>query len=196
MRSKNGAEGGDFVVSTNENIPIIEPLPFGNQDDGSGAFPDRPSPSSDFKAGAPRQPYVFEPPQYEPPPMPPNHKPKPIIGRARVKHTRDSYVLIDGVPALQFEFSIAHAGNSSGTTVRVSVRAVLDGTQLESEPPVGGSTAQIMHWIDPNGTIYASSDEIFIGLEPPGNWYVIISFPDDMMVGVEFKAEARAAEWL
>ncbi len=192
------SQSGDGIISDdmNSTLPRIEALSFDQQNDGSSrVLPNNPFlPSIPDQAAAP-QTHVFEPPQYEPPPVLPNHKPKPIVGRARVKHIGDSYVLVDGVPALQFEFSVVHAGNSSGAVVHVTARAILDGSQIESEPPVGGSAAQVLHWIAPDGTIYSSSDEIFIGLEPPGNWHVIISLPDDMMVGVEFKAEARAAEW-
>ncbi|HEU5379095.1 MAG TPA: hypothetical protein VFV38_27030, partial [Ktedonobacteraceae bacterium] len=117
-----------------------------------------------------------------------------IIGPSRVKHIGDSHVLMDGVPALQFEFSVAHARNSSGTTVQAEARAVLNGSQMENDPPVGGSAARVMYWISPDGMTYAGSDEIFIVPEPPGNWRVIISLPDDMMLGVQFKAEARSAE--
>lgn len=194
-----GYSSGDSRVDpgANGNLPIIEPMSFGGKEYGGlSEAPNRPFPSSGSEAGVetPPQPYVFNPPQYEPPTTPPIHRPKPIIGKARVKYINDTYVLVDGVPALQFEFAVSHAGNSSGTSVRVSARAVLDGSQLENDPPIGGSAAQVMHWVDPQGMIYASSDEIFIGLEPAGNWYVIISLPEDMMVGVEFKAEARAAE--
>ena len=138
--------------------------------------------------------YLYEPPKYEPQPTAASHKPKPIIGQARVKYIGDSHVLMDGILALQFEFSVAHARNSSGTTVQAEARAVLNGSQMENDPPVGGSAARVMYWISPDGTTYAGSDEIFIAPEPPGNWRVIISLPDDMMLGVQFKAEARSAE--
>lgn len=191
---------GDLDNRANGNLPEIRPLiPGSSEVDAPASTSDG---SSDSTSPIPlnsgentsRQPYVYEPPKYTPPPADAEYKPKPITGKARVKHIDDSYVLVDNIPALQFEFSVSHAGNSSGADVRVSARAVLDGSQLENDPPIGGSSAEVMHWIDPNGTIYASSDEIFIGVEMSGSWYVIISLPDDMMIGVEFKAEARPLE--
>lgn len=191
----NDTEVGEIKSVPSGNLPQIKPMIPGSQDDSSSSIPPT-SPSLGVRSdgAVPQQPYVYEPPKYEPSTVGSNHHAKLITGKARVKHVNDSYVLVDDVPALQFEFSVSHAGNSSGATVHVSARAVLDGSQLESEPPVGGSSAQVLHWIDPNGVIYGSGDEIFVGLEPTGNWYVIISLPDDMMVGVEFKAEARAIE--
>jgi hypothetical protein len=195
MPSRNDVDDSQFGSRVNGNLPAIKPMiPDIPDYSDSDSTPGSSLPESESDSASPQQSYVYEPPKYNPPPATSNHKSRPITGRARVKHIDDSYVLVDDIPALQFEFSVSHAGNSSGATVRVSARAVLDGNQLESEPPIGGSAAQVLHWIDPCGMIYASSDEIFIGLEPTGNWYVIISLPDDMMVGVEFKAEARAAE--
>lgn len=188
--SRNVPRESEFSSSANGNVPEIRPMThndsdYEDKDDQSFVSP---------PAASTAQSYVYEPPKYNPPAVTSANKPKPIIGRARVKYVDDTYVLVNNVPALQFEFSVLHAGNSAGTNVSVSVRAVLDGSQLENEPPIGGSSAQVLHWVDSNGMIYGSSDEIFISLKPEGNWYIIISLPDDMMVGVEFKAEARAFE--
>jgi hypothetical protein len=175
-------------------FPGIElPAPGQLKEESSEYLPDTPVPSPGANEGT-HPAHVFEPPKYEPQPAAAHHKPKPIIGQARVKYIGDSHVLMDGVPALQFEFSVAHARNSSGTTVQAEARAVLNGSQMENDPPVGGSAARVMYWISPDGTTYAGSDEIFIAPDPPGNWQIIISLPDDMMLGVQFKAEARSAE--
>jgi len=76
--------------------------------------------------------------------------------------------------------------------VQAVVSAILDGSQKETEPPLGGSTARVIRWIDPNGIMYAGSEEVFISSDLRGNWQVVISLPDDMMLGLELRAEAKA----
>jgi hypothetical protein len=36
------------------------------------------------------------------------------MGKARVKHISDTYVLVNGVPGLKFEFSVAHGAKRTG----------------------------------------------------------------------------------
>ncbi len=142
---------------------------------------------------SPNETPTYEPPQYDPPAQTFVGKPKVITGRARVRALSDGdYILLDGIPALEVEFSVVHAGNSAGTVVQAVVSAILDGSQKETEPPLGGSTARVIRWIAPNGIMYAGSEEVFISFDIQGNWHVVISLPDDMMLGLELRAEAKA----
>lgn len=119
-------------------------------------------------------------------------KPRPTLGRARVKPLSDGdFVLVDGIPALKIEISIKHADNSPGTIVTVNPHAVIDGEQPETEPPIGASSSCVLRWIAPDGTHYNGSNDIFISSQINGNWFVIVSLPEDIMVGVNLRAEAK-----
>lgn len=173
-------------------FPSIEHLSF-SQPEHSSSNSSPNGTAHHFSGVGTNYPPFAEPPKYEPTAAP-SPKSQPILGKAQVKHIGDSYVLADGQPAIRFELSIVHAGNSSGTEVQAAAQAVLDGGQIEHEPPVGSSAAKVMYWVAPDGTVFAGSSEIFIAQEQHGNWSVIISLPDDMMISVEFKAEARALQ--
>lgn len=116
-----------------------------------------------------------------------------IIGRARVHVFDDGeFVLIEGAPSLQIQFSVTHAKNADGTLIRAQPRAVLDGSSTETEPPVGGSLPKVLRWISPEGNEYAGSEEIYIPAAVKGNWFVIVSVPEDVMLSVDLSAEAKA----
>ena len=131
--------------------------------------------------------------------VPPVYKPseknsgKPqIAGKSRIKIVNDGvFVLLDNVPSLRVEFNITHAQNASGSLVKIFAQAIIDGQQQETEPPMGGSESEVLRWKDPNGKIYAGSSEIFIAENLAGDWEVVISLPDDIVLGVDIKAEAR-----
>jgi len=146
---------------------------------------------------------ILPPPEYQPSSAPSGgdigenehihqEQTTPIIGKARVHPVSEGiFVLIDGMPAVKVEFSIKHGENSSGTLVQVIPRAIIDGAQIEIEPPIGGSTAKVLRWMDATGNHYHGSSEVFIPSQDNENWAVIISLPDDMLLGVDFKAEAK-----
>jgi hypothetical protein len=115
-----------------------------------------------------------------------------IIGKSRVKVVNDgAFVLLDSVPSLRVEFNITHAQNAAGSLVKIFAQAIIDGQQQETDPPMGGSEAEVLRWKDPKGKIYAGSSEIFIAENLAGDWEVTLSLPDDIVLGVDIKAEAR-----
>lgn len=115
-----------------------------------------------------------------------------IIGRSRVKMLNEGeFVLADGLPALQIQFSVSHAKNADGTLIHTKLRAVIDGGSTETEPPIGGSTSQVLRWIGPDGGIYAGSEELYISSKIEGSWFVVVSMPDDMVLNVDLTAEAK-----
>jgi len=116
----------------------------------------------------------------------------PIIGSSRIKVLNDGdFVLVDGLPALQIQFSISHAENADGTLVYSRLRAVIDGGGTETEPPIGGSISEVIRWIDPNNEEYAGSKELYISSDTEGRWFVVVSMPEDMMLNVDLTAEAK-----
>ncbi len=123
-----------------------------------------------------------------------NDQPKrpSIIGRSRVKMLDDGdFVMVDGIPALQIQFSVSHAKNADGTLIHTKLRAVIDGSSTETEPPIGGSTSKVLRWIDPDSQIYAGSEELYISSDIEGSWFVVVSMPDDMVLNIDLTAEAK-----
>lgn len=121
-----------------------------------------------------------------------SQKTRRIKGRPRVRPLSDGeFVEVNGASALKIGFSVKPAADSVGTLIRASVRAILDGSQPETEPPIGGSSAQVLEWIAPDGTIYSESTSIYIPAEVDGNWWVVVSLPDDIMVGIDLSGEAK-----
>ena len=123
-----------------------------------------------------------------------NDQPKrpSIIGRSRVKMLDDGdFVMVDGIPALQIQFSVSHAKNADGTLIHTKLRAVIDGNSTETEPPIGGSTSKVLRWIDPDSEIYAGSEELYISSDTEGSWFVVVSMPDDMVLNIDLTAEAK-----
>ncbi len=114
------------------------------------------------------------------------------IGKAKVQTLPDGeYVLVDEVAGLNIRFILQPGENSLSTLVEVKTFAIVDGDQIESEPPIGGSSSSVLCWIAPDGTKYKGSENINIPVEVEGEWQVIVSVPEDIMVGVDIRVEAR-----
>ena len=115
-----------------------------------------------------------------------------IIGRSRVKMLNEGdFVLADDLPALQIQFSVSHAKNADGTLIHTQLRAVIDGSSTETEPPIGASTSKVLRWISPDGEVYAGSEELYISSDSKGEWFVVVSVPEDMVLSVDLTAEAK-----
>lgn len=200
--TKTSASASADAGAQNQPLYRSEEPPFANhssavstpevQPESLQFRPPTPTSSSPPAYAPPEPPPLYEPPKFVSPRFEhPASTPKRIIGRAKVNALSDRYTVFDGQPALEIEFTVTHAGHSAGSLIEVSARAVLNGSQLENEPPIGGSQAQVLCWMGPNGISYAGSDEIFIASQIDGNWQVVISLPEDMMIAVELRAEAK-----
>jgi len=95
---------------------------------------------------------------------------------------------IDNMPALLADFVVEHASNSQATEVHVEVSAVLDGNEVEKDPPTGVRVPQVLQWISPDGIQYQGSPQIVIPTTSSGVWKVAVSVPDDVVVGMNLKA--------
>lgn len=114
-----------------------------------------------------------------------------IIGSSKVKtNPETAFVSVDNQPALQVQFSIIHGKNAVGTNVTAEISAIIDGSAVETDPPLGASKAEVIRWIDPEDGMYAGSSSIFIASDSVGVWKAIISLPEDMMIDVSFSVKA------
>lgn len=123
-----------------------------------------------------------------------NDQPKrpSIIGRSRVRLLDEGdFVLVNGMPALQLQFSVSHAKNADGTLIHTKLRAVIDGGSTETEPPIGGSTSKVLRWINPDGEVYAGNDALYISSDIEGDWFIVVSMPEDIVLNVDLTAEAK-----
>lgn len=85
---------------------------------------------------------------------------------------------VGNIPALLAEFAVEHVPGSQGTEVRVEVNTVLDGDELEKEPPAGGQAPRVLLWIAPDKSKYPGSTQITIPTSSTGTWGVAVSIPD------------------
>ena len=119
-----------------------------------------------------------------------NSKSKPV-GKAKIQPvTEGDHLLIDGTEALLIRFIVQPGDNSEGTVVEVKTYAVVDGYQVESDPPIGGSSSTVLCWITPDGEKIKGSQRIKIPMDKHGEWQVVLSSPEDIMLGIDFVAEA------
>lgn len=111
---------------------------------------------------------------------------KKVIGKSKVDLTSDGeYVLVDGKAALEIHFVVQHGENADGTFVKVKTYAIVDGSQPEAEPPIGGSTSAVLCWVNPEGMKLKGSEQINIPSNDTGEWKVIVSIPEDIVLGVD-----------
>ncbi len=85
---------------------------------------------------------------------------------------------VGDIPALLTEFVVEHAPGSRGAEVKVEVSAVLDGDELEKDPPVGGQIPRVLLWIAPDKSKYPGNPQITIPASSTGTWGVAVSIPD------------------
>jgi hypothetical protein len=136
---------------------------------------------------------VHSPPTFKPPQQAESRTNKPV-GRPRLTvRSSEEFLLLDGdMPALRVDFVVTHGSGSVGTIVYAAPHAVLDGNQLELEPPSNVSTPEVLRWISPTGEQYAGSDEIYIESSRLGVWSVLVTALPDIVLGIELSAEAKA----
>lgn len=115
-----------------------------------------------------------------------SHRP----GKARISRLEEGELVIldDGLPALRIEFELSFSGNPCTALVSALVGALLDGGEIETEPPEGSDVPHILYWENQQGQLYEGSAEITIRSSVGGIWFLIVSVPDDVMVGVELTA--------
>lgn len=116
-----------------------------------------------------------------------------VTKRAKVELINEGeLILFNGVPALLVEFAVKHAEGSRSTSVRIQAAAVLDGNELETEPPAKSIQPKVVKWIAPDGTEYDdSTQEIQVPSAEAGGYKVIIAVPHDVVVGLDFTAAAN-----
>jgi len=114
-----------------------------------------------------------------------------VVGKSKVKPTSDGeYLLVDGKAAIKIRFVIHHGENAEGTKVQVKTYAIVDGSQPEAEPPIGASISTVLCWINPDGIKLKGSAQINIPSNDVREWQVIVSVPEDIMLGIEFSSES------
>lgn len=100
-------------------------------------------------------------------------------------------VVHDGQPALKLSFKIEHAKGSKGTVIRAEARTLLDGGEIEREPPLGESIPEILGWINESRTDMSTSsvNEITLPRNDNSVWSIYVSLPDAAL-DIELKASA------
>ena len=97
--------------------------------------------------------------------------------------------MVEDAPALITEFIVRHAEGSKATRVKVNAGALLDGDELEKEPPAGATIPDVLLWVDPADKTYSGSPEIVIPSSSTGIWRVAISIPEDAVLGISLLAD-------
>jgi hypothetical protein len=98
--------------------------------------------------------------------------------------------LIDDKPAVSVTFSVIAAKGSAATAITMRATAVLDGDELESDPPAGTSPARVLWWTSPKGN-RQTADTLVVPASSTGEWTVTVSALDDAMLGVTLDGEPR-----
>lgn len=111
-------------------------------------------------------------------------------GRVRITHIDDGdlIVLDDGTPAIKFEFGLQFYGDPCTATLACRVGAILEGNELESDPPEGDLVPEILYWINQDSEQFEGSNNISIASSSGGTWAVIISIPSEIMIGINLSA--------
>ncbi len=108
--------------------------------------------------------------------------------RASIKVVSQHLELIEGKPTLTVTFEVEHARASGSTRVTASAGALLDGSELESDPPIGASVPRVLWWTSPDGRRHIAN-EFKLGENSTGLCSVTVALVSDAMVGVTLLAE-------
>lgn len=174
-----------FVLPPPLSRPYV-PSPNFSEEPDSVIQSTPPTVDSGYVPPIPDRTEIFQPP---PPSRPPQ-----IIGKPKLRVLRDEYLLFEGIQTLRISFEVIHAVGSAGTLITIDASAVLDGDQLEADPPEGGAMPEILQWFDPDGMPYPGKQNFFISSDQLGVCAVIVSLLDDAAVDVDFSVEAKAFE--
>lgn len=83
---------------------------------------------------------------------------------------------------------VVHAANSVGTKVRVIARVVLDGEELEQDPPQGASIPVVEKWLNDLNKIISRKDTAIVELATT-DLEIWVRVPEDAIVELSFRAE-------
>lgn len=97
--------------------------------------------------------------------------------------------IFEGRRALRVKFKLDSSGSSPSFGLRsVADIKVADETTSEADAPLGGSRPEVLAWLDESGARRGSRPDIHLVDEPPGEWAVVVSIPDDCVVEVSLLA--------
>lgn len=115
-------------------------------------------------------------------------------GKVRITRLEEGELLVldDGSPALRFEFELQFLGDPCTAAVSVVAGALLDGDEIETEPPEGSEVPQILYWEDAEGSRWQETSILAVQSSLGGTWFVVVSVPDDVMIGIELTAELQS----
>ncbi len=169
---------GGLLLGAEGSGATVQPFNEKNSGSGTSAGDDRGRTKENTGAGSDKTTSTEQAPT-----------PQRDTRRARINLLKKTTLgFVDNIPALLAEFVVEHASGSQATEVEVEVGAVLDGDELEKDPPSGVQTPHVLLWISPDGIRYQGTPQIAIPLSSNGAWGVAVSISDDVVIGVNLTA--------
>ena len=123
-------------------------------------------------------------------------KPGPRRPGRRAPHAR---VVLDqeptlttllGKPVIEIRFQVEHAEGSNGTRISLRAGALLEGVQLESDPPRGATIPSILEWKSDTGERLSNRQEIEVDRSMGTTWTALVRPVFDAQTGLQLDADS------
>jgi hypothetical protein len=112
--------------------------------------------------------------------------PRPVV---RLQEDR-VYRIIAGQAAVLFPVDVRHAKGTKGTIVTARPKVgVLHGQGVESEPPIGADTPEIVGWLSPSGRMRRGAEQTEIESAEGGTWWIAVRIIQEAALAMSVSAE-------
>jgi hypothetical protein len=95
--------------------------------------------------------------------------------------------LLDGRRALRVDFTVVAIPGTVRSIVIASPSVILEGHQVETDPPAGVARPEVICWVGPDGRRH-TGDRVIIPASDTGQWKTYVSVPADAAVAVQLDA--------
>lgn len=113
--------------------------------------------------------------------------------RLHAIHDGSRLEFFEGRRALRVEFSVEHVPGSTRSIVMAATSALLEGRLIETDPPIGVRSPEVLCWVGPDGSRYPG-DRVVVSGRRTGTWSVYVSVPADAAVIVDLQAKSDGVQ--
>ncbi|NJD28908.1 MAG: hypothetical protein FIA92_11500 [Chloroflexi bacterium] len=101
--------------------------------------------------------------------------------------------LFEGRRAFAVDFAVEHVPGSTRSIVLAESSVVLEGHAIETDPPAGAGSPEVICWVGPDGRRH-TGDRLIVSGQATGMWRVYVSVPTDAAIALDLQAVSGGAE--
>lgn len=103
---------------------------------------------------------------------------------AHVIEEKIRLIIHEGTKAIVFPIEVHNASLTAGKLLTINPSVIIDGAEREKDPPHTGQVPAVLQYVAPSGKTINTSDPVDVSDSDDGIWQVLVSVPEDLVVGI------------